>query len=73
MSGALVSSSAGACRDYEKSNFRLMYVGRDLNGWNKLEGNNAGELAEAVLANKGSEEFLHWAVHDPQFRDEKAN
>ena len=72
-SGALVSSSAVAGRDYEKSNFRLMYVGRDLSGWNKLEGNNVCELAEAVLADKSSEEFLHCAVHDPQFRDESGN
>ena len=69
-SGALVSSQAAACRDYEKSKFRLMYVGRDLGGWNKLKGNNARELAEAVLADESPEEFLHYAVHDPQFRDE---
>ena len=69
-SGALVSSQAAACRDYEESNFRLMYVGRDLGGWNKLDGDNAGELAEAVLADESPEEFLHYAVHDPQFRDE---
>lgn len=67
---ASCQAATAACRDYDKSKFRLMYVERDLNGWNALNGDNARELAEAVIADKSPEEFLYDAVHDPQFRDE---
>ena len=66
----LISSRAVSGQEYEKSNFRLMYVGRDLNGWNPLEGNNVSELVNSVLQSKAAEEFLHDAVHNPQYRDE---
>ena len=62
----LIASSATACNDYKNSKFRLMYVGRDLNGWGKLIGNDIEELASNVLNDKGSQEFLHNAVYDPR-------
>lgn len=47
-----------------------MYIGRDLNGWNPVEGNNIGELVTSVLQSNAAEEFLHDAVHNPQYRDD---
>lgn len=72
-SGALVSHSADSGIHYEESNFRLMYVGRDLNGWKPLTGNNVDELVENVLTNGRTKCFLSDAVHSPQYRDENTN
>ena len=64
--GELISAIAVSGENYEQSKFRLMYVGRALNGWGSLNGNNVEELVRSVLNEKGVKEFLCNAVYDPR-------
>ena len=70
--GSLVCAPAVSGSEYEQSALRLMYVGRDLNGWPVLKGSTPAELAEYVLTHgrEKANEFLYNAVNDFQFRND---
>ena len=48
-SGKFVCAPAAAGSMYEQSPMRLMYVGRDLNGWGGIRGETPAEIAKNVL------------------------
>ncbi len=59
--GSLVCAPAAAGSMYEQSPLRLMYVGRDLNGWGEVSGQNPAEIAKYVLTDgrQGAENFMN--------------
>ena len=68
---SLVCAPAAAGSMYEQSPSRLMYVGRDLGGWDEVSGQTPAEIANYVLTDgrHGAEDFLNGSDSDYMFHN----